>query len=193
VRQVALTTVLVGAALAVAACASTQSGQASPSGGQSAPTTRLSSSNPSTNSGLTGVNACSLLTDAEAQQVVSGVAGHEDQGDLGGPGTSNCRWSRPTTNDQAGIVFSITVRPTQSIQEIKPDPNRPGATVLDTTTTGGRQAVVLKNDEGQGSCAVSIAVGSGRVDIDGQTGTTDDACAVDSKISDFVEPKLPKV
>jgi hypothetical protein len=116
-----------------------------------------------------------------------------DQGELGGTGTSACKWTKLTTNDEGGYVIGIAVRPAQGISDVSPNPNHPEATVSRAKTTGGRQAAILRNNEGSGSCAVSIAVGSGRIDIDGQTlrGTTEDACAIDSKLSDYIEPKLP--
>ncbi|GLY64006.1 DUF3558 family protein [Amycolatopsis taiwanensis] len=188
-----LTTLIAAAALVVTACTSTQTGQASPTSEQSAaPSAGASSTDTATNR-LAGLNACTLLTDAEAQQVVPGAGAHTDQGEIGGPGTSNCRWVTPAASSQGSVVFGVTVRPAQSITEVKPNPNRPDSTVSNTTTTGGRRVVVLRNSQGQGSCQVSIEAGSGRVDIDTEVvpGTTDAAFEVDSKLSDYIEPRLP--
>ncbi|MFD2422149.1 DUF3558 family protein [Amycolatopsis pigmentata] len=190
-RAAALTTVIAAAALVVTACTSNQTGQASsPSGGQTAaPSTSTAGT---VTNGLTGLNACSLLTDAEAQQAVPGAGTHQDMGAIGGSGVSSCGWTKPATNDSAAQSFGITVRPAQGIKDIVVSP---GGQLSNTTTTTGRQAVLLKNNEGKGSCAASIAVGSGRVDINdatnGANATTDAACAIVSKIDDYVEKRLP--
>jgi hypothetical protein len=188
VRLVALTTVIAAAALVATACTSAQTGQASPPSSQAA----ASSSSSAPANGLVGLNACALLTDAEAQQAVPGAGTHQDMGDIGGSGVSSCGWTKPATNDSAAQSFGITVRPAQGLKDVVASP---GGQLSNTRTTGGRQAVLLKNNEGQGSCAASIAVGSGRVDINdatnGVNATTDTACAIVSKIDDYVEPKLP--
>lgn len=186
-RSAALTTVVAAAAVFLAACASTQTGTpspaAQPSGSSSAPAS----------SPLTGLNACSLLTDAEARQVVPGVQGHTDKGTIGGAGTSSCQWISPATNETGGFVLGIAVRPAQSIQDVSLNPEHPEATATKATTAGGRQAVVVRNNQGEGDCMLSIAVGAGRVDIDGQNGraTTEESCSKVSQLSDLVEPKLP--
>lgn len=187
----ALTTVITAAALAASACTSAQTG-AAPGSGQSAVSSVDTSSVSTATNSLTSLNACALLTDVEAQQVVPGAGPHTDLGSLGGPGTSSCRWTKPATNGSSAVAISTTVRPSQTIDEVQPNPNRPDSTVSHATTTGGRQAVVLRNDTGTGSCGVSIAVGSGRVDIHAALqGSTEEACQLDSKLSDFVEPRLP--
>lgn len=185
-RQAALATLVAATALVVAACADSQTGQALSIVGQ--PATSSPSSSSSESSGLVGLNACSLLTDAEAKQAVPTAGPHTDQGEMGGAGTSNCQWVAPATNDFYGVTFSITVRSEQSIKDVKPNT---GDQRSDVTMTGGRPGVVLMNN--QGACFVAIAVGSGRVDLDATSahGASDQMCAVDSKLSDFVEPKLP--
>jgi len=186
----ALTTVIAAAALVATACTSTQTGQASPPSSQTAESSASSSS--AAPNDLIGLNACTLLTDAEAQQAVPGVGTHQDMGDLGGPGTSDCSWTKPATNDSAAQTFGITVRPTQGLKDIVV---KPGGQLSNTTTTGGRQAILLKNDQGEGSCAGGIAVGPGRIDINdeavGVNSTTESACAIVNKIADYVEPRLP--
>jgi hypothetical protein len=190
VRPAALTTVIAAAALVATACTSTQPGQASPPSSQTAAPSASSSSTAPNH--LIGLNACTLLTDAEAQQAVPGAGTHQDLGELGGSGVSSCRWTKPATNGSAAQSFAITVRPTQGLKDVVTSPS---GQLSNTTTTGGRPAVLLKNNEGAGSCAGSIAVGPGRVDINdsavGVNSTTDAACAIVSKIADYVEPRLP--
>jgi len=183
----ALTTVIAAAALVASACTSTQTGQASPPSSQTAESSASSSS--AAPNDLIGLNACTLLTDAEAQQAVPGAGPHQDMGDIGGSGVSSCGWTKPATNDSAAQSFGITVRPTQTLKDIVVSP---GGQLSNTTTTGGRQAILLKNDQGEGSCAGGIAVGPGRIDInDATNGTTESACAIVNKIADYVEPRLP--
>ncbi|WP_414636041.1 DUF3558 family protein [Amycolatopsis sp.] len=179
-------TIIAATVLAAGACTSTQTGQPSPTG---QPTSGDPTSSPAA-SGLRDVKACALLNQSEAQRAVPGIGAPEDQGEFAGS-ASSCRWTKSATAGQGGFVVGIAVRPTQSIKDVAV--TRPDETLSNATTSGGRQAVVQRNGQGQGSCAISIAVGSGRVDIDGQTlrGTTQDACSVVSKVSDYAEPKLP--
>lgn len=191
-RPTAPTMVVAAAAALMAACTSTQPGQPSPSADHSASSTGPGGASPVANS-LSGINACTLLTDDEARQVAPGVASHVDEGTLGGDGTSHCQWKSPSTDESSGFVFGITVRPAQGIQDVSSDPPNPEVAATRAMTNGGRQAVVMRNNQGEGSCSVSIAVGSGRVDIDGQLArsTTEESCSKVSKLSDVVEPKLP--
>ncbi|MFD2418474.1 DUF3558 family protein [Amycolatopsis pigmentata] len=183
-RRAALTTVIAAAGLFVAACTNTQTGQAVPSAGQSA-----ASSSGTVVPGLSGLKACSLLTDDEAKQAVPNAGPHVDQGEQGGPGTSDCKWSGSVTNGSHAITFGVTVRPGQRIDDMV---IKPGGAASDARTTGGRPAKEIKRNEGNGTCIVGIAVGSGRVDINAATSdTTNVACSVVSKVSDFVEPRLP--
>jgi hypothetical protein len=191
VRTTALTTVTVAAALAAAACTSTQPGQAAP------PNETTSATNPAsqspTTSGLAGLNACGLLTDAEAQQAAPGAPGHTDQGELGGGDTSNCQWNTHATNDSGGVTFSITVRPTQGLKDVYL--RTPNAERSDTTSTAGRQIALVKNNGAGISCFAAIAVGTGRVDINATTlrgATTEQMCSIVSKIDDYVELRLPR-
>ncbi|GLY63912.1 DUF3558 family protein [Amycolatopsis taiwanensis] len=188
-RTAALTTVI-AAALAAAACTSTQTGQASPTSGQTSGSSASSSPSSGSTNGLVGLNACTLLTDDEARQVAPGAGTHTDNGELGGAGTSDCEWTKPVTNGTGGVTFGITVRPAQGLKDIvlKPRGKR-----TDTTSPGGRQAAVVTNNEGEGSCAAVIAVGSGRIDINAATvhGTTQEMCTVVDKVIEYVEPKLP--
>ncbi|WP_186382318.1 DUF3558 family protein [Amycolatopsis rhizosphaerae] len=192
-RSVALSTIVAAAALTAVACSSTQSGQPLPMNGQ----TPTSSARPSstgtaaTGSKLSGLNACALLADGEAQQIVPGAGIHVDQGELGGIGTSNCRWSKSVTNGQGGVTFGLTVRPAQSVKDVVV---QSGGQLSSTTSTGGRQVALVKNNGAGISCFAAIAVGSGRVDIDVTTvrgATAEDMCAIVSKIDDVVEPRLP--
>ncbi|WAL65020.1 DUF3558 family protein [Amycolatopsis cynarae] len=188
-RLAALAATFGVAALALTACADTPAGRVPPAGHQSA---SLSFSAPSTTvmpNVATGLNACTLLTDTEAKQIAPGVGAHQDLGDLGGKGVSSCRWSQSTANDTLGHVFSITMRPTQAIDGLAV---KTGGQLSHATTPEGRQAVVIKNNGFEGDCLLSIAVGSGRIDINDATATTDGACVVVSKVSDYVEPRLPK-
>ncbi|WAL65021.1 DUF3558 family protein [Amycolatopsis cynarae] len=190
-RPAALTIIIIAAtAMTMAACTSTQTGQALPSASQTA----MSSSGESPGSnGLAGLNACTLLTDAEAQQVVSGAEGHRDLGEQGGSGTSACSWNKSATNDTPSHAIGVTVRPAQGLKDIVVGPS---AQLLNLTTSQGRQAAIVKNIRGRGTCMVSVAVGSGRVDlfdaVVGVGASTDSACSVVGKVSDYVEPRLPK-
>lgn len=142
---------------------------------------------------LTGLNACSLLTDNEAKQVVPGVGGHTDEGRLGGADTSTCHWSQPSTNKVGGISLDITVRPTKGLKD--------GVTLNDVAgqtsevhTTGGREAKFSKITDGEKGCvlgALEIGVGSGRVELYASTPPAADACSVVRRLADVVEPKLP--
>lgn len=183
-------TIITAAALTAAACTSGQPGQASPSSGQAATSSASAPSSSSAANGLTGLNACTLLTDTEAQQIAPGAGAHVDHGDAGGSGTSVCQWSEPSVNGQGGVTFSVLVRPTQSIKDLVV---KPGGQLSNTTSTGGRQVALVKGNEGEGSCLGAVAVGSGRIDIDAVTnhGTTEQMCAITSKIDDYVEPRLP--
>jgi hypothetical protein len=107
------------------------------------------------------------------------------------PAIANGRHRRP--NESGALIFGITVRPVQTIGELAKNPDRPEATLSTGRITGGRKVVILKSNQGKGSCAASIEVGSGRIDIDGQTlrGTTEDSCSVVNRVADFVEPRLP--
>ncbi|GLY70834.1 hypothetical protein Atai01_74530 [Amycolatopsis taiwanensis] len=119
------------------------------------------------------------------------MEGHTDQGELGGAGTSDCKWYKSSTNEVGGTYFGITVRPAQGLKNTGVTPS---GHMSEVHTTGGREAGFLKMNEGEGPCVLAvleIAVGSGRVDLNAETGTTDDACSVVSKLSDVVEPKLP--
>ncbi|WP_246127455.1 DUF3558 family protein [Amycolatopsis rhizosphaerae] len=175
------------------ACTSTQTGQALPSSSRPTIPSSATSSTNSASSGLTGINACTLLADSEAKQVMAGTARHQDLGQQGGAGTSACSWTTPATNGSASHTFGVTVRPVQRLSDIVVES---GAQLSKITTTAGREAAVVKNAGGPGSCLASIAVGSGRVDIIdvvmGAGASTDGACAVVSKVSDYVEPRLPK-
>jgi len=85
----------------------------------------------------------------------------------------------------------VTVRPDQQITEVN---LKPGAETSNTTSTAGRQVVLVKNNGAGISCFAAIAVGSGRVDINATTlrgATTEQMCAIVSKIDDYVEPRLP--
>jgi hypothetical protein len=129
--------------------------------------------------------ACSLLTDTEAQQAVPGAGAAKDQGQLGGTGTSDCEWMKNATNDQGGVTFGITVRPSQGLDEINTDRGQ--------ATNGKSGNHLARHVTQNGACLLGIAVGNGRVDITASTirGTTEEMCAVANKISDIIEPKLP--
>jgi hypothetical protein len=140
---------------------------------------------------LVGLSACTLLTDAQAQQVAPGADPHQDEGELAGNRTSTCEWNTHATNDSGGVTFGVTVRPDQQITEVN---LKPGAETSNTTSTAGRQVVLVKNNGAGISCFAAIAVGSGRVDINATTlrgATTEQMCAIVSKIDDYVEPRLP--
>ncbi|GLY64007.1 DUF3558 family protein [Amycolatopsis taiwanensis] len=189
-RTAALTTVIAAAALAAAACTSKQPGQPSPSSGQSAGSGASSSPSSGAANGLAGLNACSLLTDDEAKQVVPGVNPPIDQGELGGTGTNNCQWNKSVTNGAGGVAFSITVRPAQGLEDVNPN----GGQTTKTTSNAGRQVVLLTNSGSGISCIAAVAVGSGRVDIEARTlrgATTEEMCTIVEKTDGFVEPKLP--
>lgn len=191
VRTAALATVIAAAPLAAAACASTQTGKALPMTGLAGASTASSSSPSGTASGLVGLNACSLLTETEAQQVVPGVGAHTDQADLGGSGTSDCEWTKQVTNGTGGVTFGITVRPHQGLSDIA---LKPGAQPSGMTSAAGRQVSQVKNNGTGFSCLAAIAVGSGRVDILATTlrgATTDQMCSIVSRIDGYVEARLP--
>jgi uncharacterized protein DUF3558 len=191
VRTAALTTVIAAAALVATACSSPQTGQASPTSDQPSASSASSPSSSGATSSLAGLKACTLLSDNEAQQVAPGADAHEDHGQLGGTGTSNCQWNTHATNDSGGVTFSITVRPSQGLSDIN---LKAGASRSDTTSTSGRQVVLVKNNGAGISCFAAIAVGSGRVDINATTlrdATTEQMCSIVSKIDDYVEPRLP--
>jgi hypothetical protein len=172
----------------VAGCTSTQPGQASPNSEQ--PSGPGGPSSSATGNALVSISACTLLTDAEAQQVVPGASSHRDMGTLGGAGTTSCQWVKPVTNDSPGHLVGVTVRPSQGLKDIVA--KAPEEQLVNAKTTGGRSAVLQKNAQGNGTCAVSIAVGSGRVDIfDATQGSAENACPIVNRISDFVEPRLP--
>jgi hypothetical protein len=138
---------------------------------------------------LASVRACSLVSGTEAQQAVPGIGAAQDMGARGGSGTSDCRWDKSAVNGHGGVTFGVTVRPTQALTEFVVTGGE-----LTSGTAGSHKANLIKNNEGPGSCAMAIAVGSGRVDITtavSTADTTDDACAVVNKVSDIVEPKLP--
>jgi hypothetical protein len=191
VRKAALTTVIAAMALAPAACTDAQPGQAEPPSGQ--PTSAANSPSPSATTGvLTGLNACALLSDPEAQQAVSSARTHIDKGQLAGAGTSTCEWDTPVTNESGGVTFGITVRPAQGLKDIYL--RTPSAERSDTTSTAGRQVALVKNNGAGISCFAAIAVGTGRIDINATTlrgATTEQMCSIVSKIDDYVEPRLP--
>ncbi|WAL65808.1 DUF3558 family protein [Amycolatopsis cynarae] len=188
-RSAALSTIIAAIALTSAACSSTQPGQPSPAGSL-APSSASPSSAATAASKLSGVNACALLADSEAQQIAPGAGSHTDYGDAGGAGTSVCGWTKPVVNGQGGVSFGIVVRPAQSINDLAV---KPGGQLSRPTSTGGRQVALVKNNEGKGTCLAAIAVGSGRIDINATTmhDTTEQMCSVVSKIDDFVEARLP--
>ncbi|WAL65807.1 DUF3558 family protein [Amycolatopsis cynarae] len=190
-RSAVIATITAAAALAMGGCTSTQTGEASPtSGGNPALSSSATSGTQAGANSLIGLDACTLLADSEAQQAVPGAGSHQDLGDIGGEGVSSCKWSKSAGDDFTAHTFGTTVRPMQGIKGIVVSP---GGQLSDMTTSEGRLAAVLKNNEGKGSCTISIAVGSGRVDITDQTnGSTDSACSVVSKISGYVESRLPK-
>jgi hypothetical protein len=179
------------AAVVATGCTANKTGSPSPTQGQAtAQVPSTAGSATSATASLTGLNACSILTNAEAQQTIAGAGAGKDQGELGGSGTSNCIWVTPATNDHGSASFSITVRPNQGLDDVTASP---GGQISTGQTTGGRKAKLLKNDEGEGSCALSIAVGRGRIDVNAATirGTTDQMCSIVNKVSDAIEPKLP--
>lgn len=186
-------TILAAAAIAVAGCSSAKSGKALPAPDPSLTTKVSATSMGGSSDGLTGLKACSLLVDAEAQQVIPGAGGHEELGEQGGSGTSACGWTKRVGGNTPGHSLGITVRPVQGIKDIV---LVSGEQMSSTKTSEGRPAVIQKNALGDRSCAVSIAVGVGRVDIfdasQGPGGDTNGACAVVGKVSEYVEPRLPK-
>lgn len=181
-RSAALVTVI-AAALVAAGCTTNQTGQASPTSGQPAASSAPSST--ASASGLDSVQACSLVTSAEAQQIAPvGNPQEPSTGQLGGA-SSACGWNA-IGNSTAG--FEVDIRPAQTLAEV----NVKGGTATSATTTLGHKAMVVRNSEGSGSCVVVVAIGSGRVDFVGTSfNDTEGACTVAKKLADIVEPKLP--
>lgn len=186
-RRVALMPVAALTAVIVSSCTSTSSGVPSPASTQGGGPSWAPSSG-TTSNWLTGRKGCDVLGNAEAQQAVPGAGAGVDQGARGGTGTSDCEWTKPASDASGSVVFGVTVRPNQGLDDVVADVG-----VSSRGTIGSHQARQVKGNGGEGSCLLAIAVGSGRVDISADTTriTSDETCDIVGKVADIVEPKLP--
>ncbi|NKQ53513.1 DUF3558 domain-containing protein [Amycolatopsis sp. K13G38] len=173
-------------AVAITSCGDETPGSPQPASNES------SASSPGTtgaaSNALAAVKACTLLTNAEAQQAVPGIGAPVDKGQLGGS-SSACDWAKPATDTEGAVGFIIAVRPTQTLDEVVFDRG-----VSSTGTFGSLKARQVKGIGGEGTCLLSLAAGNvGRVDINTSSGrlTSDEACQVTSKVAEVIEPKLP--
>jgi hypothetical protein len=185
VRLAALATVVLATAVVATACTSSHTGQASPTSGQPAASTAKSSTVP-TNS-LASVQACSLLTQAEAQQIDASMSGPQDLGKPGGA-SSSCGWQTPK-NDPDPVTLGIAIRPGLTLTQN----NTQSGQVTHGKTKLGHEAELIKEPQGPGICALTIAIGTqGIVDFSGtRFNDTEGACTIANRLADIVEPKLP--
>lgn len=173
---VALTAVL------ISSCTNTTSGEPSP-----APTQTSGPSSGAATNSLASLKACSLVTDAEAQQVAPGSGAAVDKGQLGGS-ASDCQWTRAATNTVHAATWGVTIRPNQTIDQVNI-----GSGAATSGTVGTHQARQVKGGVGSGTCLLAVAVGgTGRVDFGVSAGLdSDEACNIAGKTADIVIPKLP--
>jgi hypothetical protein len=180
---------LAAGVLGLAGCSTPESGNPSPSttapassgGAPSSPASPTSSSSSGT-AATSAVDPCSLL----------GVSDLAQYGTFSGPTPSNAAAARScifqrqlaSASDKA-LGVSINVRDLQTIDSA----NDLGGG-KQTGTVNGRKSVEVKGDA---ACVMVMAVGdNSRVDVSITADTTDEACTVAEKLSDVVEPKLPK-
>lgn len=182
---------LAAAALMLVACEEKDAGT---------PTTPAPPTQPSTGASqapggqLEQVQACSLLTEADAAQLSEGLVA-KDMG-AGSGASSGCGWSTSVDSGvqrEDSLAFSINIRPAQTVAEAKP---LDGGQVT-PGKVGEREAKQIADDSSSldGVCFLTFAVGAGRVDIDVDRSaqkSTEQACDDASKISTIIEPKLPK-
>jgi hypothetical protein len=175
--------------VALAGCSSPESGNPSPSttvppsssGVPSSPVAPTSSS-PGGTAATSAIDPCSLL----------GVSDLTQYGTFSGPTPSNAAAARScifqrqlasASDKELGV--SINVRDLQTIDSV----NDLGAGKK-TGTVHGRQSVEVA---GEAACVMAMAVGgNSRVDVSITADTATEACTVAEKLSDVVEPKLPK-
>lgn len=183
----ALVSGLVTAALVLAGCAGEPGTPTptTPAGNGAAPTSETA-----TQSGaLDNLVACELVTLDDLKFLEITDPG-EDQGSLGGSGTSSCGWNRTSSPNRSALALDVTVRPEQRIDGVDP-----GSGTIADGDFEGRLSRQVRNFSGDGDCMLAISVGdSARVDI-GVNDTNDDtdkACDAVNKIATIVEAKLPK-
>lgn len=137
---------------------------------------------------LANLVACELLTPADVKFLEITEPG-EDQGSLGGTGTSSCGWNRSSSPSRSALALDVTVRPEQGIDSVEP-----GSGTITDGEFEGRPSRQVRDFMGDGDCMLAISVGdTARVDI-GLNDTDDDtdkACDAVNKIATVVEPKLP--
>ena len=173
---VALTVVL------ISSCTNTTAGEPSP-----APTQNGGPPSVAATNSLASLKACSLVTDAEAQQVAPGSGAAVDRGPFGGS-ASDCQWTRAATNTVHAATWGVTIRPDQTIGQVNV-----GSGAATSGTVSSHQAREVKGSTGDGTCLLAVAVGrTGRVDFGVSAGLDgDEACDIAGKAADIVVPKLP--
>jgi predicted small secreted protein len=186
-RRLAILPLVAMAALGLAACSSTTTGQGTPvtTPGQGGSTGAPSSSGSSGggSSPLASLQPCDLLSSSVLTQF-----GLTRSSSITIPAARPCNWSKSVDiNGENGYAVEIDIRDSQGIKDI----NSANDTVTEDNV-GSHDGRELQATAG-GSCTVVIGVSdSSRVDVGVTAGTdTSQACSVANQLAKVVEPQLP--
>jgi hypothetical protein len=189
-RRLAILPLVAMAALGLAACSSTTTGQGTPvttpaQGSTGGPGTGSPSSGGSSGGGgsaLASVQPCNLLSSATLSQF-----GLSKTQSITIPAARPCDWTKPVDiNGANGYSVEIAIRDSQGIKDI----NAAGNTVTEDNV-GSHDGRLVQADAG-GGCIVVIGVGdSSRVDVSVAGTDTNQACSVANQLAKVVEPQLP--
>ncbi|MGW4110227.1 DUF3558 domain-containing protein [Actinosynnema sp. NPDC004786] len=177
--------ILIGAAVALfaaTACGGPADGQSDPTAGASAPESAQQTTapqvGPSRGGPLDGLDPCTLLTKAEAEEITGAQTAEPVVEQLGSARV--CNFSPRTAR------LGVGVRTTAGLAQVQSNGN-----VVQEVMVGRHQA---KQAIGAtGSCGVFIGVTeSSRVDVVLNSGSPDeDPCPAAMKVAELVEPRLP--
>jgi hypothetical protein len=186
-RRLAILPLVAMAALGLAACSSTTTGQGTPvttpaQGGTGGSSPSSSGSSGDGSSALASVQPCNLLSSATLSQF-----GLSKTQSITIPAARPCDWTKPVDiNGANGYSVEIAIRDSQGIKDI----NTAGNTVTEDNV-GSHDGRLVQADAG-GGCIVVIGVGdSSRVDVSVAGTDTNQACSVANQLAKVVEPQLP--
>jgi hypothetical protein len=186
-RRLAILPLVAMAALGLAACSSTTTGQGTPittpaQGGTGGSSPSSSGSSGGGSSALASVQPCNLLSSATLSQF-----GLSKTQSITIPAARPCDWTKPVDiNGANGYSVEIAIRDSQGIKDI----NTAGNTVTEDNV-GSHDGRLVQADAG-GGCIVVIGVGdSSRVDVSVAGTDTNQACSVANQLAKVVEPQLP--
>lgn len=189
-RRLAILPLVAMAALGLAACSSTTTGQGTPvttpaqgSTGGAAGSPSSSASSGGGSSALAAVQPCDLLSSSTLSQF-----GLSRTQSITIPAARPCDWTKPVDiNGVNGYSVEIAIRDSQGIKDINTAGNK-----VTEDNVGSHDGRLIQSDAG-GSCIVVIGVSdSSRVDVGVEAGTdTNQACSVANQLAKVVEPQLP--